>query len=58
MAMSAVELEENCNTWSKRVLHQINVYEPLNPEILRLHIEVEKVRLLYQIAMQLARMEK
>jgi hypothetical protein len=56
MALSAVQLDELHKAWSGTVLSQIKSFGQGSPETLSLHIEAEKVSLLYQIAIQLALM--
>lgn len=54
MAMSSSQLEATRNEWSADVVKKIGSFEQGSAETLRLHIEAEKVSILYEIAIQLA----
>jgi hypothetical protein len=54
MALSSVQLEQSRNAWAANVTQKIDSFEQGSAETLRLHIEAEKVSMLYEIAAQLA----
>jgi hypothetical protein len=53
MAMTVEQLEELRKAWSAKVTKQIDTFQE-GADTLRMHIEAEKVSLLYEIAIQLA----
>jgi hypothetical protein len=54
MPQSSQQLEQAKNEWSKKVTAKIGGFEQGDAKTVTMHIEAEKVGVLYEIAMQLA----